>query len=56
MTWKPDVCIYHGPDCSDGFDVSEVAKKFGGGGHAQAADFKMVSANLPLCVPMETFL
>lgn len=35
------------------FDVSEVAKKFGGGGHAQAAGFKMTSTNLPLCVPME---
>jgi uncharacterized protein len=37
----------------DRLDVSEIAKRFGGGGHRNAAGFAVPSGNLPLCVPME---
>lgn len=32
------LCSYHG-HCDDGFDVSDVARAFGGGGHRAAAGF-----------------
>lgn len=45
------ICIYHG-NCADGrifslrstdagADVSEIAKRYGGGGHRNASGFKM---------------
>jgi oligoribonuclease NrnB/cAMP/cGMP phosphodiesterase (DHH superfamily) len=37
----PEGRIYSLRSCSDGLDVSEIAVKFGGGGHKHAAGFKV---------------